>query len=83
MIKLGQRVRDTITGFEGIATAKVEYLNGCVQFCIKPKITKDGKISEGEYIDVGQLEVIKGEVKVDPKSIGGEMQDKPKANYSG
>ena len=28
-IKLGIKVRDKVTGFEGIATARIKYLNGC------------------------------------------------------
>lgn len=32
MIQLGERYRDTITGFEGVATARFEYLHGCVRW---------------------------------------------------
>lgn len=59
---LGQRVRDITTGFEGLATSRVEYLNGCVQYLVKPKcITKDGepmKQPEGSYIDDQSLELV-------------------------
>lgn len=58
VIKLGDRVRDKITGFEGIATARVVYLNGCIQFCVDPGVNKEGEMMKGEYIDVSQLEVI-------------------------
>lgn len=54
MIELGQKVRDRVTGFEGITTARVQYLNGCVQFCVKPRAL-DGKMLEGEYIDDSNL----------------------------
>lgn len=40
MIKLGTKVRDSITGFEGIVTARAEYLYGCIRCevagCDKP-----------------------------------------------
>lgn len=80
MIILGQEVKDKVTGLVGIATAKVEYLNGCVQFGVKQKVKKDGKMPEIEYIDIGQLEVVgKGIlVEKDIKSPGGDMQDCPK-----
>jgi len=55
MIKLGEKVRDEITGFEGIAIARIEYLNGCVRYEVKPKILKDGRPIEGEWIDEQQL----------------------------
>ena len=50
-IKLGNQVKDIVTGFEGIATAKVEYLNGCIQYYVKPKIDEDGKYPSGQYLD--------------------------------
>jgi len=37
MIKLGSKVRDNITGFEGIAVARTEWLYGCVRILIEPK----------------------------------------------
>lgn len=52
--KLGQRLRDRVTGIEGIATSKVEYLNGCVQYCIQPE-AKDNKNVDHEYFDIQQL----------------------------
>jgi len=88
MIKLGTKVKDIITGFEGIVTSKVEYLNGCIQYGVKPKMkTKgDGKMPEANYIDEGQLEVIGKRVVVKPssnKNPGGVMSDMPSAEYSG
>ena len=56
MIELGQKVKDRITGFKGIAVAKIEYLNGCIRYQIQPKKDKEGKIPESEWIDEQQLE---------------------------
>ena len=75
---LGKKAKDKITGFEGIITAKVEYLNGCVQYCIKPKAMIDGKMPAGEYIDEGQIEVIKDAIEHNPKKVGGPQSDCPK-----
>ena len=55
MINLGDRVKDRITGFEGIAIAKVIPLNGCVRYEVKPQGLKDGKTIESEWIDEQQL----------------------------
>ncbi len=76
-IKLGNKVRDIVTGFEGIATAKIEYLNGCIQYCVKPKTT-DGKMPEGEYIDHQQLDVINGGIEIDSLNTGGDNNESPR-----
>lgn len=77
MITLGNKVKDTVTGFEGIATSRIEFLNGCIQYCIKPKMGKDGKMPEGEYIDEEQLMDLGKDVKVVAKDTGGVMPDMP------
>ena len=74
---LGKKVKCKITGFEGIATAKVEYINGCIQYCVKPPAI-EGKMIDGEYIDVGQLEVIGDGIHLKPYNKGGEQRDCPK-----
>ena len=84
MIKLGDKVKDKVTGFTGVATSKVEYLNGCVQFCITPKMkSKDNKMPEGTYIDQQQLEVVGKKVSVKRKRTGGSMPNTPSASYCG
>jgi len=79
MIKLGQRVRDKVTGFEGIATARCEYLNGCIQYCIKPTELRKGEMIEGQYIDSQQIEIVKEEEhqELPAEGSGGPMQDTP------
>jgi hypothetical protein len=62
MIKLGSKVRDVVTGFEGIAVAKVEYLTGCTQYGIAPRIDKDGKPQDAIYVDEARLEIVDGGV---------------------
>ncbi len=81
MVELGNKAKCTVTGFEGIAVARVEYLNGCIQFCIKPKVSKDGKHPEGIYIDEEQLVVVSKGVKAVRKKTGGIMSDTPAATY--
>lgn len=58
LVEMGDRVKDKVTGFEGTVTARVVYLNGCVQFCVDPGIDKDGKTQDHHYIDEGQLSVV-------------------------
>ena len=73
-IKLGDKVRDKVSGFVGIAVARTEFLNGCIQWSVIPKAGKDGKMPEEVGIDSGSLEkVIKKKVKVKKKDTGGAM----------
>ena len=84
MIKLGDKVKDKVTGFMGIATSKVEYLNGCIQFYVAPKMKpKDNKMPDGNYIDQQQLEVVGKKVKVKKKDTGGSMSNTPSGTYNG
>jgi hypothetical protein len=55
---LGREVKDIITGFKGIAVAKIEYLTGCNQYEIKPQVDKDGKMVDPRWLDESQVEVI-------------------------
>lgn len=58
-IKLGQTVRDVVSGFSGIAIQKLEQFNGNVQFAIQPK-QKEGEITypDAFNIDYHMIEVI-------------------------
>jgi len=87
MINLGQELRDRITGFTGIATARVEYLNGCVQYALRSKISKkmrdEGKFPEAYYFDEAQLEMIGKGLLIETKKTGGEYSEKPPSIYKG
>jgi hypothetical protein len=44
MITLGKLAVDKVTEFEGIITARTQYLYGCDQYCFVPSV-KDGEAS--------------------------------------
>ena len=78
MIILGEKVKDKVTGFEGIATSRVEYLNGCIQYGVTPKIkVKENKKPGVEYIDEGQLELVGKGINTKKKTTGGFQSDHP------
>lgn len=77
-IKLGSKVKDTVTGFKGIAVSKVEYINGCVQYGVVPK-TKDNSQPQVEYIDYQQLAVLSKPKKIKSSDTGGPQSYKPKS----
>lgn len=64
MINLGDQVKDTITGLEGTAVAKIFYMNGCIQYEVQPKGLKDGTIIKSVWVDEGQLIVKKKKAKI-------------------
>ena len=64
MIKLGCTVRDTITGFTGVVTGRVQYITECAQALIQPPVDKEGKFVDSQWIDEPRLEVGDQEVVV-------------------
>lgn len=40
MIKLGDKVKDKVSGVTGIVVCKTVYLNGCIQYGIQTKFKK-------------------------------------------
>lgn len=56
--ELGDKVKDRVSGFQGIITTRTEHLNGCKQYGINPPIDKTGKMLEGYNIDGEQLDLI-------------------------
>lgn len=79
MVKLGEKVKDIVTGISGIAVAKVHYLNGCIQFCVQPRAAMDALKTDSLYIDEGQLEKIGDGINV-PKA---KVTKRIKPQYGG
>ena len=82
-IELGDKVRDIYTGFVGIAVAKTEFINGCVQISVAPKWNGKGDPLMQELgIDQGSLEVIKKKkVEREVENSGGPMTRIIRRNY--
>jgi hypothetical protein len=77
-IELGSEVTDKVSGFTGIATARVEYINGCTQYCVTPKCV-DNKPAGSEYFDHAQLDVSGDGVIVNPSDTGGPSRYQPRS----
>ena len=67
-IKLGSKVRDKITGFEGIAISHIQYFTGCDQIGITPNVDKDGKIQDTHYFDVTRIDVVEKPLKLNTEA---------------
>ena len=59
MIRLGDRVRDRISGLEGIVIGVTDWLYQCRRPIVQPStLTSDGKPTDSQSFDEPQLEVI-------------------------
>ena len=57
-MKLGQEVKDRITDFQGIVTGTVQYITGCEQALVQPRMKLSGDFVESRWFDQDRLEVI-------------------------
>jgi len=75
-VTLGERYRDVVSGWEGVATARYEYMNGCVRIEISGS-DKDGK-PESFVFDVQQIEAVEAPaVPATPIATGGARSNRP------
>jgi len=54
----GSKVRDKITGFEGVVVAVGTWMEGCARVLVHPQTLKDGKPEEGQWFDLTRTEFI-------------------------
>lgn len=75
---LEDKVKDSITGFEGIVTARTEFKNGCIRYGIQCQKLKDGKPLEPEHFDEEDIELVKSKpAPKKEKRPGGPMPVTP------
>ncbi len=55
--KLGDTIRDTISGFEGVMVCYTVWLNGCIRLTIQPRQLHDGKPVDNQTFDIEQCEL--------------------------
>lgn len=72
---MGEEVRDTVSGFTGITTAKYVYLNGCIRYCVEAE-GKDGPQSKPLELvfDQQRLQLVDGEA-TSHATAGGPRDD--------
>ena len=73
-IPLGAKVKDTVSGFQGVCISRTEYLNGCFRLGIQAKVGKDGKAPDTHWFDEPQLKILSDKaqgVQVGSKKTGG------------
>ena len=84
MIEFGRTYRDIVTGFEGICTGMVEWMYGCKQYILSPKVESASKREASslffekqlEEIDAGISDKVEMPVIGKPRFFGKECVDK-------
>lgn len=79
IINLGDKVRCSVTGFEGIAIARSVYLNGCVRIKIQEKYKRDGMLQQ----EPPQFWVDEPGLKVMPMQTEESKPNPPKQDTGG
>ena len=80
--KLGQIVRDSISGFEGVVTCRTQWLTNCNTYGVKPqKLKDDGSPMGVEHFDEPTLIEVDPEPQYEEKrSTGGPTDSPPQTN---
>lgn len=79
-IELGKKYRDRVTGFEGIATARHEYLNGCLRITLTATTLKEGAPLEPQTFDIEQVDFVDAGIHTVKRDTGGPA-DPPRPRY--
>lgn len=74
-IRLGDVVKDSISGFQGVVTSWTDWLNGCTRLGVTPEETKDGKPVETHSFDIEQLVLVKARNRPAAVKHGGDRDD--------
>ena len=78
MIKLGDIVRDTVSGFEGVVIAEHQWLHGCKRLSVQPQKLHDGKPIEAQCFDEPQLELVQARKVQGKRDTGGPRNEPSK-----
>lgn len=75
---LGDKVKDKVTGFEGIVVGKTVYTTRCIHYAIQPiKLDEKNKPEDWQFFDTVRLELLNaGEVKFDYIILSPSSEDK-------
>ncbi len=77
-IKLGDKIRDKITGLEGTAMQVSFFISGCVQIEVLPPLDEKGELRDAVFIDESQLEVVEEcEEEESEEQAGGGVRNHP------
>lgn len=70
-LKLGDKAKDEISGFQGTIVAITEWLNGCRRITIQPEQLFEGKPVEHHTFDAEQVSKVEERPPLSPSRTGG------------
>lgn len=76
-LKLGDEVRDTITGFRGVLVSITEWLHGCKRGMVQCRELCEGKPVECQAFDLAQLEWVNKTAIAPTESNAGPRPNPP------
>jgi hypothetical protein len=74
-VNIGDRVKDSITGLEGIVMARTVWMYGCVRLLVQPQVHTAGKAAEPFTCDEPQLVVVERGAIQPAAAAGGPRDD--------
>jgi len=80
-VKMGQKVRCRLSGFEGTADGRAVYLNGCVNIRVTANELKDGEPNR-VWFDEQDLEIVAEAAPTEAKPSGGPAFNPPARRHS-
>ena len=82
-IQLGDRVKDSISGFMGIAQGHALYRFGCAQFLVTPdKLKEDGSTLDSAWFDEQRIVLVDKLAPATPAPLSGGPQTHAPAGRS-
>lgn len=84
-VRLGDRAKDRVTGFEGIVVGITDWLAGCRRVQLLSEQLHDGKPIDVEHFDEPNLEILQSQVHPEPAKEKVELKlgDRAKDSISG
>lgn len=76
--KLGDRVKDSITGYTGVITRRTQWLNNCNTYGVQAIVLKDGLPMDAQAFDEMQLLLVDKDVATPYRNTGGPDRPVPK-----
>ncbi len=69
LIELGSKVRDVVTGVEGIVTSVCFHMTGCTRYWLETKVHKETGKGNDHWIDEARAQVL-GSISPSPSDCG-------------
>ncbi len=78
---LGSVIRDKVTGFQGVASSRTEWLDGCIRYGITSQNLHDGKPISEQWFDIQRIEAVQEQSPMaedeGPKEVTGGPHENP------